>query len=263
MTDPAHSAPLSGRCPWCRGTQARTLHHIAAWDIRQCATCGLARIDPYPALESRPAFYSADAIEERRVRKRRGPGGRFAAWLRHWLRRLSGRTKGTLFLRELARRKPPGARVLDIGCGTGAFLRDARAHYRCTGIEISEHLAGEARKLGVEVVVGNFCDYPFGARRFDAITMISLIEHLHTPREALARCHALLEDGGALLLKTVNHGGLNRRLLGDRWSGYRPPDHLVYFDPSTLRQALREIGFRDITVRAPWFNDSFYCFAVK
>ncbi|MGD9603398.1 MAG: class I SAM-dependent methyltransferase [Gammaproteobacteria bacterium] len=263
MSDAVSTATPSGHCPWCNGTQATTLHRIGAWDIRRCATCGLARIDPYPTPESRPAFYSAEAIEDRRVRKRRGIGSRLAAWIRHWLRRLSGRSKGTLFLRELARRKPPGATVLDIGCGTGAFLRDARAHYRCTGIEISDHLADAARKLGVEVVVGNFCEYPFGTRRFDAITMISLIEHLHTPREALARCHALLEDGGVLLLKTVNHGGLNRRLLGARWSGYRPPDHLVYFDPETLRQALRETGFRDVTVRAAWFNDSFYCFAVK
>lgn len=262
--NPANRLPsAAGRCPWCGETAAATLYRIEEWDIRQCAACGLARIDPYPTLESRPAFYSEPAIEARRERKKRGPGGRFAAWVRHWLRRWSGRTKGTLFLRELQRRMPPGRTVLDIGCGTGAFLKEARAHYRCTGIEISAHLAAQARALGVEVAVGNFCAHPFADRHFDAITMISLIEHLHTPREALQRCYDLLSEHGVLLLKTVNHGGLNRRLLGAKWSGYRPPDHLVYFDPANLRRALCEIGFRDITIRAPLINDSFYCYAVK
>lgn len=258
-----NTLPPPDHCPWCGGADARILHRIDAWDIRECAGCDIARIHPFPALESRPDFYSAEAITERKQKQRRGPGSRATAFIRHWLRRWSGRTKGTIFLRELMQRLPVGGTVLDIGCGTGAFLREARLHYRCTGIEISGHLAGEARKLGVEVVVGNFCDFPFGEQRFDAITMISLIEHLHTPREALQRCHDLLGEGGLLLLKTVNHGGLNRRVLGARWSGYRPPDHLVYFDPENLRSALREIGFRSIEVRAPWLNDSFYCAAVK
>ncbi len=255
--------PDSTLCPWCGGASARYLHRIEDWDIQQCVACGLARIQPYPSFESRPEFYSETAIIARKERQRRGLGARVTAFARHWLRRLSGRTKGSIFLRELQRRLPVGSSVLDIGCGTGAFLTTARAHYRCTGIEISAHLADQARALGVEVLVGNFCVYPFAERRFDAITLISLIEHLHTPREALQRCFALLKEDGVLLLKTVNHGGLNRRVLGAKWSGYRPPDHLVYFDPATLRRALREIGFHQITIHAPFLNDSFYCYARK
>ena len=257
------TTPDSNLCPWCSDATTRHLHRIDSWDIQQCAGCGLARIQPYPSLESRPEFYSEPAISARKERQRRGFGSRVAAYARHWLRRLSGRTKGTIFLRELQRRLPAGSSVLDIGCGTGAVLTTARAHYRCTGIEISAHLADQARALGVEVLVGNFCEYPFAERRFDALTMISLIEHLHTPREALRRCFELLAAEGVLLLKTVNHGGLNRRVLGAKWSGYRPPDHLVYFDPATLRRALSEIGFRDITLHAPLLNDSFYCCARK
>ena len=61
--------------------------------------------------------------------------------------------------------------MLDIGCGSGAFLREARAHYRCTGIEISAHLATHARALGVDVVVGDFCAHDFDTRGFMNATL--------------------------------------------------------------------------------------------
>ena len=119
------------------------------------------------------------------------------------------------------------------------------------------------RATGIPVHVGDFCTYNFGDQRFNAITMVSLLEHLHDPVLALQRCYALLEAAGVLIIKTVNHAGLNRHLLGSRWSGYRPPDHLVYFSPRNLRRLLRQIGFTKVTTRAAPFNDSFYCFAHK
>ena len=63
----------------------------------------------------------------------------------------------------------------------------------------------------------------------------------------------------ALLLKTVNHQGFSRRILKEQWSGYRPPDHLVYFGPENLRALLLRIGFRSVKMTAMPFNDSFYC----
>ena len=250
-------------CELCGGVQKRTLHHIGGYDIQQCESCGFAHIQPFPARAARAAFYAGSEVAARKEKKRRGPLKRVAAFARHWLRKLSGRTKGTVFLRELTRRLPAGSRVLDIGCGTGAFLATARTRYQCTGIEISDDLAALARELGVEVLVGDFCDYPFGDRRFDAVAMVSLLEHLHQPLAALRQCRALLAPGGLLLLKTVNHGGLNRRLMGAKWSGYRPPDHLVYFDPASLTRALKTAGFRDIQIGASLLNDSFYCYAVR
>ena len=239
------------------------LYTIKAWRILTCTHCGFAQIDPFPAPSSRAEFYSSAAIETRAVERIRSRSARVTAFVRHWLRRLSGRTKGTILLRELARRVPVGSTLLDIGCGSGAVLRLACERYRCTGIEISSDLAAQARALGTTVEVGDFIDHSFGAQGFDAVTMVSLIEHLRDPVLALRRCHALLNTSGVLILKTVNHGGVNRRLLGANWSGYRPPDHLIYFAPDTLRRALQQIGFRDITFRIPLFNDSFYCYARK
>ena len=250
-----------GICPVCNSDRRSRLHTIATWQILICDGCAFAHVDPFPPLATRAEFYSKDAIENRAITLERSSGARVMAFVRHWLRRLSGRTKGTILLRELERRVPTGASLLDIGCGSGAILAIARDRYRCEGIEISAHLADQARALGPEVHVGDFVSYPFNARRFDAITMVSLIEHLRDPLQALARCYALLNENGVLILKTVNHGGINRRILGARWSGYRPPDHLVYFSRDNLQRALMKCGFREISFRIPLLNDSFYCYA--
>ncbi|MEM7540649.1 MAG: class I SAM-dependent methyltransferase, partial [Pseudomonadota bacterium] len=215
-----------------------------------CADCGFARIEPFPNREDRAKFYSQGSITERKIKKKRGPAKQAAALIRHHLRRISGRKKGTLFLRDLRNHVPSGSKLLDIGCGTGAILQEARSHYQCTGVEISDYLAGEARKLNVEVKVGDFVTLDFAGEKFDAITMVSLLEHLEEPVLALQKCFDLLDDRGLLLLKTVNHEGINRRLLGAGWSGYRPPDHLVYFGPRTLQTALRHVGFRTVSTRA-------------
>lgn len=250
---------LDQDCPVCGATGWRPLHRIADWTILQCGGCGFARIDPWPAASSRPEFYSEHSIEHRTRTKQRGPGGRIAASIRRFLRGVSGRSKGSIFVRKLKENARPGGRLLDIGCGRGAILREVLKDYHCTGVEISTYLADETRKLGVEVHTGDFDGIDFGAARFDAITMVSLLEHLRDPVAALTKCHALLGDGGVLLLKTVNHQGLNRRVLGAKWSGYRPPDHMVYFGTENLRSLLRRVGFRRIECSATPLNDSFYC----
>lgn len=253
----------SDTCALCGASAWRVIHHIADWDIRECTACGFAHIDPYPPRNSRAAFYSEARIEERRVKKKRGPLKQLAALARRTLRGVSGRKKGTVFLARLNHYLQPGASLLDVGCGTGAILRDAREHFDCSGVEISEFLAERTRELGVTVYTGDICDIDFGDTRFDAITMVSLLEHLDDPVGVLRKCRDLLADGGVLLLKTVNHQGLNRRVLGDKWSGYRPPDHLVYFGPANLRRLLLNEGFSSVKMTAMPLNDSFYCDAIK
>jgi hypothetical protein len=44
-------------------------------------------------------------------------------------------------------------------------------------------------------------------------------------------------------MKTPNYASLNRRIMAMRWSGFRFPDHVNYFTPTTLRELARRAGF--------------------
>lgn len=146
-----------------------------------------------------------------------------------------------------------GERLLDVGCGWGAFaVHAAKRHgVHVTGITLSEPQAARARQRAqeegvadrVEIRVMDYRDIPHG-ERFDAIASIGMVEHVGAvnidPYAAtLAR---LLEPGGRLL----NHG-IARLRFGEPEAGpfserYVFPDaaplHL-----SRVQESLEKTGF--------------------
>lgn len=85
-----------------------------------------------------------------------------------------------------------GERLLDIGCGNGAWL-DLMRSGGCDvyGVEPDQVAASQARALGL-TVEPDLLAAPWPALYFDAITQNHVIEHLHDPRAILLRCHELL-----------------------------------------------------------------------
>lgn len=106
----------------------------------------------------------------------------------------------------------PGDRVLDVGCGWGAFPLRAATEYgaEVVGITLSPPQAEEARRRAeeagvadrVEIRVADYRD--LAGERFDAIASIGMVEHVGSANiDLYARTLAgLLEPGGRLL----NHG---------------------------------------------------------
>lgn len=146
----------------------------------------------------------------------------------------------------------PGRTILDVGCGTGAFLQVARsAGWSVRGVEIGRASADyAATRLGLDVSQGSF--YPFVAPdgSFDALTMIEVIEHLEHPSQALDKARTLLRPGGVLLVTTPNVDSLYRRLCGNRWWVINCEDeHIVLFNRRTLSAMLESHGFEVVEVR--------------
>jgi SAM-dependent methyltransferase len=148
-------------------------------------------------------------------------------------------------------------RLLDVGCGSGTFLADARdAGWQVSGLEINPAFRDFCRNdlMIHDVQCGAISAPPFSPASFDAVAMLDVLEHMYAPMEALAQCARLLKPGGLLVVKSPN-GAMQlrkeriKKKLG-RGDGYVANiGHLNQFTPQTLSLAFRKCGLQPMTVR--------------
>ena len=159
-----------------------------------------------------------------------------------------GKVRYLDWLVGLLRRHGVGSgRVLDVGAGYG-FLMEAlaRAGYETAGIELSPEAAELARqRTGREVATGSAeAAFPFADGRFEAVTMLDVIEHLRAYGDALAECRRVLAPGGKLFVITLNSGSAARPILRKSWSWYLDSTHVHMFSGRMLREGLEQAGFQ-------------------
>ncbi|TKR33578.1 class I SAM-dependent methyltransferase [Luteimonas gilva] len=147
----------------------------------------------------------------------------------------------------------PAMEVLEIGCSSGyvGATLVAKGH-RVTGVELDPEAAEAARSALQEVFTGD-ADAFFRAhpdRRFDAILLGDVLEHMAEPGATLARCASRLTPEGALAisLPCVAHGSIRAMLLEGRWDyadyGLLDRTHLRFFSYQGMLDLLAGAGLR-------------------
>src|SRR3990167_1651241 len=188
------------------------------FSIYQCNHCRLESTSPRPHhLEKYyPNTYYG---------KRHGLTARYCVKRRiRWLNKISEGKKGKL---------------LDIGCGDGAFLLQAKKEgWQVVGTEISSSAYSnndfEIRK--------NLTDlFPLGP--FDCITLWHSLEHMQDPKQTLAHVYELLTPQGLLLIAVPNAAGWQSRLFVSRWLHRDVPRHIFHFNPHSLCRLLQAEQF--------------------
>jgi SAM-dependent methyltransferase len=165
---------------------------------------------------------------------------------------------------------PQGGEVLDVGCSFGVFLNQLRQSGRLpTGIELSSNAAEVARKQGFTVHSEPIGPYLEEAR-FRSVTLLNVIEHVHSPLEVCRQILRILEPGGMVAMATPNTSvplpviDAYLRISGGRELGrfpraisqIHPPNHLYFYTPATFKDLLEKAGFCDVRIQnaAPILN---------
>jgi len=153
---------------------------------------------------------------------------------------------------------PQGARVLDVGCGTGSVTRVANEgkNNRVLAIEPDGNRSAVARSRGVEVVCG-FLDQAFLVQNgpFDVIMFSDVLEHLASPSDMLKLAMSGLKPGGFILASVPNvaHWSIRLKLLLGRFNytetGLCDATHLRWFTQSSLVELFKSEGLELIALR--------------
>lgn len=149
-------------------------------------------------------------------------------------------------LRNLAKRGLTGGDVLEVGCGYGYLLDEARPLFdRRVGTDFSAEAAEIARATGAEVFVGGI-EQVSPDRKFDCIVAIQVIEHVYQPSSFVKELASQAKADGYIVVATPDIGGALRRTMGQRWPSFKVPEHVVYFDFPSLRALMDRVGLTDV-----------------
>ena len=253
MTAPVTAAPDSVVCVACRtsgrlaplyrGCVDRISWIPGRFDVLRCTACGLGRTVPQPAPDELAAFYPRSYVSFACSGSPLGNSGRRARWL---LRRPYARRYGEP--ERTLQPGRPGARLLDVGCGVGAYLEEmARLGWEPWGVDLSPHAAAAAAQRletpAERIFVGRVEDARFGDESFDLVTMSHVLEHLSDPAVVLARIRRWLWPTGTLRIWVPNLASLEARTFRRLWFGLDVPRHLWHFTPQSLTALLDHAGF--------------------
>ena len=163
----------------------------------------------------------------------------------HWWYRARRDILSELIRREIA--LPAGARILEVGCGTGHNLPMLQAYGEVDAIEIDEAARDIAsRRLGRQVMDAPLPDLPAIANAsYDLIAMLDVLEHIEADRDALIALAAKLRPGGRLLITVPAHPWM--------WSAHDVVNHHKRrYTRRSLKAVVAAAGLR--LDMMSWFN---------
>ena len=160
----------------------------------------------------------------------------------------TNRQKCILWHSILADHLKSGARILDIGCSEGFFVKflNDRGHM-AEGLEINELSVSLARESGMRIYDTDILEM---ASQYDLVFTSGYIEHVENPKEVIDHIRSLLPDDGLLYIQTPNVMSPNIKHL----SQFFPAEHFQTFSPETMEYLLRITGFEIVMKRRDVLN---------
>jgi ubiquinone/menaquinone biosynthesis C-methylase UbiE len=147
----------------------------------------------------------------------------------------------------------PHTRVLEVGCGTGHWLRlvaDRDVHI--AGLDASENmlLHARAQASGVPLVLGAGEQLPFANESLDRIFYINAFHHFRDKVWALMEATRVLRRGAHVMIVGLDpHVGVDRWYIYEYFEPVREIDRRRYPASSQIRQWMHGLQLADVCTR--------------
>ncbi|WP_336127517.1 class I SAM-dependent methyltransferase [Mesoflavibacter sp. CH_XMU1422-2] len=148
--------------------------------------------------------------------------------------------------------------LLDVGCGTGDFLKTAKDNnWIVSGIEPN----AEARTIANQKTENAVFDIEqlnnFESNSFDVITLWHVLEHLPDLEYQISILKKLLKPKGRLVVAVPNYKSFDANYYNQFWAAYDVPRHLWHFDQNSISKLFASIDM-EIEQLKPMLFDAFY-----
>lgn len=151
-----------------------------------------------------------------------------------------------------------GKQLLDIGCGTGAFLAEAQKNkWNITGVEPDEKARAIAKSnTGIEIYNTDALQQ-FTSHSFDVITLWHVLEHLPNLEEHINVLQRLLKKDGTLIVAVPNYKSYDARYYKQFWAAFDVPRHLWHFSQDAISRLFSKKEM-DVVKTLPMVFDAYY-----
>lgn len=163
--------------------------------------------------------------------------------------------KAKLILDTLRNQSALDCAIVDIGGGYGIFAEEMQKihHQPVTIIEPGPPLAEECKRKGLKVVTKFLEDVQKSELPNDRKCFVSfeLFEHLHSPKLFINQLYNLMNPNDLFVFTTLSSCGLDIQVLWEKSQSVSPPHHLNFFNPSSVKVFLENLGFLCIDITTP------------
>lgn len=224
-------------CRICGKTSKMKSYPVGKLAYVRCPDCGGVFLDPYPLVADNAAFTGPEAAR---------------AYLKTDLERVAYFRDRLDRLERYQNWETEGFRLLEVGCGPGVLMEEARRRgWETDGIDLSPDLAAVAstRNPGAGVMGGDIVDQGLEGAGYDAVIALDVLEHVVSPSKMMKVCREALRPGGLMLLQTPNTHSYRFRTQMGGWDMLLPDQHLTLFSPQGLEGLLAVHKFSVLEMR--------------
>jgi len=216
------------------------------FQIIKCSACSFLITSPRPSQSDIGKYYQSDKYISH-------TGGSKNLFDRIYL---LARSYSLTRKRKLIESYTSKGSLLDYGAGTGEFLNHCSKNgWISEGVEPSAEARSKAKKKSQLAVYQNITEIQ--TRKYDAITLWHVLEHIHDLSQTLTNLISLLNDKGVLFIAVPNPDSYDAKEYKEHWAAYDVPRHLWHFHKKSISSILNQNGLTLVDIK-PMKLDSFY-----